>query len=295
MRKEPAHIGLIGYGSLMSGTGLDRLRVLHAERVQLRNARRGFAKYSLHGDHFAMALEPIDASVPIEGRVLGGDDAGAYPEALLFKVSPVQLHGVSQREGYDPDKLSQLDDEAAARDLSLAEFLWALLSEEGFDVARYRRRLFALTSYTSQHYVPHPVPLGQRGCAITFLAPGIEGSGSPDVVPIRVRTGNPPLMSAVEVWRERSNGSQLRYLTTCFLGALHGICLHDLICGLNDDDELYRHLRPALGRERDAEQRRFLAATGLGEETYRSVFGDRSRLPRRSGLNHLFDDKDSGA
>ena len=92
MLRDSADIGLIGYGSLMSGTGLGRLRVLHAERVELHNARRGFAKYSRYGDHFAMALEPIDASAPITGSVLAAAEAG-HPEGLLFKVSSSQLRG----------------------------------------------------------------------------------------------------------------------------------------------------------------------------------------------------------
>jgi len=293
MLRDSADIGLIGYGSLMSGTGLGRLRVLHAERVELHNARRGFAKYSRYGDHFAMALEPIDASAPITGSVLAAAEAG-HPEGLLFKVSSSQLRGVSEREAYDAHKLAELEEKAAARDLSLAEFLWTLLSAESFDIPRYRARLFRLTRYTSRHYVPHPVTLGDRGYAITFLAPGAEGSGSPDVVPERVRTGNPPLMSAVEAWRERSTESQLKYLATCFLGALHGVCVRDLSTGLNDESELYQQLRLALARERAAERQRFLDATGLEEETYRSVFGEHTRLARRSGVSHLFDDVDSG-
>lgn len=272
----------------MSGTGLGRLRVMHAERVELHNARRGFAKYSRYGDHFAMALEPIDAAAPITGCVLAAEEAG-HPEALLFKVSSPQLRGVSEREAYDADKLALLEGEAAARSLSLAEFLWTVFSDESFDIPRYRARLFRLTHYTSQHYVPHPVPIGDRGYAITFLAPGAEGSGSPDVVPVRVRTGNPPLMSATEVWRERANESQIKYLATCFLGALHGICLRDLSVGLDDDSELQRQLRLALARERAAERQRFLDATGLEEEVYRSVFGEHARLARRSGVSHLFD------
>jgi hypothetical protein len=290
------HTWLIGYGSLMSGTGLDELRALHAERVELRNARRGFAKHSRYGDHFAMALEPIDASAPIEGRVLGpGDDAGGSPEALLLEVSATELRHFSRREGYSPEILAGLHAEAAAQRVSLGELLWRVLSDSGFDVVRYRERLFIRTAYTSAHYIPHPVPLAGRGYAVTFLAPGAEGSGSASVVPVRMRTGNPPLMTAAQAWAGRPNESQLAYFTTCFLGALHGICQRDLIADLDDASELYRRLRAALASNRAAEPARFLAATGLQPDGYRAVFGDGARLALRSGLSRLFDGGGSGA
>ncbi len=101
-------------------------------------------------------------------------------------------------------------------------------------------------------------------------------------------------MSAVEVWRERSNESQIKYLATCFLGALHGICLRDLSVGLKDESELRGQLRLALARERAAERQRFLDATSLEDSVYRSVFGEHARLQQRSGVSHLFDDVDTG-
>jgi hypothetical protein len=284
-------IALIAYGSLMSGHGLAPLGRLHATRaarVALHNVRRGFAKHSQRGNRLAMALDPIRDGVAIEARVLAADDpVGTAPEGLLLEVSPAALRLISLREAYDPNALGQLQQAAAAHGLSLPEYLWVQLADAGFDTANYRARLFAQVGYTSPHYVPHPVALGDGQRALTFLAPGGEGSGPSRVVPVRVRTGNGPLLSAAAAWRDRPNETQLAYLTTCFLGAQHGICLRDLVDDADADNQLDALLRASLQRDGLAEMQRFLAATGLGADTYRWQLGDPASLPARSGLSHL--------
>jgi hypothetical protein len=82
--------------------------------------------------------------------------------------------------------------------------------------------------------------------------------------------------------------TQLAYLTTCFLGAQHGICLRDLIDDEDADIELEALLRAGLGRDGPGEMRRFIAATAFVAETNRTFFGDPAALPARSGLSHLF-------
>lgn len=287
---------MIAYGSLMSGYGLQplgRLRARTAARVALLNARRGFAKYSQRGDRYALALEPIDTAVPIGARRLEArEPASAEPEGLLLLLSSADLDRVATREGYDATAFRQLRDEAMRRACSLAELLWTLLESADFDIARYRRRLLELTGYTSPHYIPHPVALGDER-ALTFLAPGREGSGSERVVPVRLRTGDRPPMSALQAWRARPNPTQLEYFVACFLGALHGICQRDLIDDLPNDSDLCIHLRAALAREREAETDRFLAATGLRADTYGAVFGSPAVLVARSRLSYLFDDGES--
>lgn len=289
---------LIAYGSLMSGLGLEplgRLQVAGAARVALHNARRGFAKYAQRGDRFALVLEPITAAAPIEARSLAPDEpAGPLPEGLLLAVSPSALERISAREGYEPGAMRALLRRAGAHGMALPDFLWEQLSAAEFDTLAYRERLFAALDYTSPHYIPHPVVVGGSRYGIAFLAPGTEGSGSPRVVPVRARTGNQPLMSAAAAWRERPNASQLSYFATCFLGALHGICQRDLIDDVDPNHDLYTALRAQLARERGAERRRFLAATGLGDESYRRALGDPTALPARSGLSHLLDEPGAG-
>lgn len=288
----PNDIALIAYGSLMSGHGLEplgRLRAARAARVALYNARRGLAKHSQRGNRFAMVLDRIADGVPMEARVLSADEpAGPTPEGLLLEVSPAVLRSISMREGYDPNALDTLRLAAAHEGMSLADSLWAQLSEVGFDTAVYRARLFAQLGYTSPHYIPHPVGLSDGRRALTFLAPGREGTGSPRVISIRMRTGDSPLLTPAAAWKLRPNETQLAYLTTCFLGAQHGICLRDLIDDEDADIELEALLRAGLGRDGPAEMRRFLAATGFAAETYRTLFGDPAALPARSGLSHLF-------
>ncbi|MGH7905065.1 MAG: hypothetical protein ACREP6_00390, partial [Candidatus Binataceae bacterium] len=103
---------IVGYGSLLSGFGLlaerrpGRGRKLVAQAafpVTLRNARRGLAKPSSHGDYLAMDLEPIDCMRPITGRAglrAGADGIGAL--GLEFNISSIRV--IAQREEYSPDK-----------------------------------------------------------------------------------------------------------------------------------------------------------------------------------------------
>ena len=63
-------VTVIGYGSLMSGTGLSSsgaLDVKKAHIVALENCQRGFAKLSSYGDRFAMDI--VASAWPLTGRV----------------------------------------------------------------------------------------------------------------------------------------------------------------------------------------------------------------------------------
>jgi hypothetical protein len=103
------------------------------------------------------------------------------------------------------------------------------------------------------------------------------------------RGGNQPWMTSLQAWRARSNPTRIADFLACFLGALHGICQRDLIEDLADGEELLAQLRRALRGELAAERSRFLAATGMDEERYRSALGDCADLPDRSGRSRLFD------
>src|SRR5881397_2186352 len=103
-RNPSADVITIGYGSLMSGLGLlplGRLRVRAAARVALSNARRGFGKFSQHGDRFAMLLEPAQAGQPIEAQLLAAD-APPSPqlEGIAYVLQPNEFARLCDREGY---------------------------------------------------------------------------------------------------------------------------------------------------------------------------------------------------
>ena len=295
MPPSAADVTVLGYGSLMSGLGLQpfgRLRVRGVSRVTLSNARRGFAKFSQHGDRFAMALEPLDATHPLRARLLAAKASAVdAPEGLAFLLSAEDFASLCEREGYSPVAVQRLRDAARRRGLELAEFLWALLLEDAdADTARFRQHLFRLADYTSPHYIPHPVPLDGDHIALTFLAPGREGSGAPQVIPVRVRTGNDALMTAVEAWRRKPNHTQLAYFATCLLGGVHGICVRDVLGPLAADPALAAHLRDMLATEGPAEIGRFLDHTGLDHSAYGQAFGAVGDCIRRSGLAEFLAD-----
>jgi hypothetical protein len=286
---QSSDVVVIGYGSLMSGLGLQpfgRLQVRVAVRVALPNARRGFGKLSQHGDRFAMVLEPVRADEPLAGQALAADaPASAVPEGIAFAVRPNDLARLSNREGYSSGAMQRLRQEAVARRQDLAAFLWSHLEAAGFATTVYRERLFKLIGYTSPHYVPHPVRMDGGQFAITFLAPGREGSGAASVVPVRVRTGNVELMTAPEAWRQKPNRTQLAYFTTCFLGGMHGVYLQDLLLPLAEDVALAARLRDAIRNEQQQELSRFLDMTGLDHSTYWQHFGPPTHAMQRSGLD----------
>jgi hypothetical protein len=282
---------VIGYGSLMSGLGLLQsgpLRVRAAVRIALHHARRGFGKFSQHGDRFAMVLEPVGEHQPIEARTVSvTDPPGEVPEGIGLLVQGNDLAQLCDREGYSGGAARRLRDEATQRGQDLAAFLWTLLADTGFDTPRFRQRLFSLVGYTSPHYLPHPVRLDEQRFALTFLAPGREGTGSARIVPVRVRTGNESLMTVSEAWRRKPNRTQLSYFVTCLLAGVHGVCIGDILDPLAHDPALAQHLRTAVAAEQRQELRRFLDMTGLDQAAYWEAFGPPTHAVRRSGLEQF--------
>jgi hypothetical protein len=279
-------IFLLGYGSLTSGLGLCGLRPLPArrlERVRLLNCRRGFGKPSQYGDRLAMVLEPLRDDEPIRAEPLGSAPAQAAvsPEALLLALSMEDLTRVARREGYRPEALLSLDEQARSEGTTLPEYLWNVLASISFDRGAYRRELVCRVGYTSPHYVPHPVPVGDGAVAITFLAPGVEGSGAPDIVPMRVAAGSTAVLSMVAAWRAKRNASQLEYFLMCLLGAVHNLSLADVFDGMEEEAELRRRLADLAAPEMEAEPERFRDALCLSREDYDHRFG---RGPHRPSL-----------
>lgn len=279
---------VIGYGSLMSGHGLRPLAATPAHgafRVALSNAKRGFGKYAQRGDHYAMVLEPSDISTPIRARSLAPDDRGDGVEALAIDASGDLFTALCSREGYPPEAGTALLSHVSATNVGV--FLWNLLNEAERDIARFRERLVELTGYATPHYTPHPVPLDDGRCAVTFLAAGHEGSGDPATIPVRVATGHTALLRADEAWAKKPNDSQRSYFKLCLLAALHGIRLHDafpeLAAGSPPDDGLIEACRAAWNDE----HAHFLRATGLDAESYQARFGSPRTALVRGGLAGL--------
>lgn len=284
-------VTIIGYGSLMSGLGLSgsgTLQVKEAFVVALAGCTRGFAKLSRYGNHFAMALEIPHP--PLVGRVVSpASMPNGEIEALALTVPLDDLCRLVKREGYDPKVIRRLVKMAQARGLNLADFLWELHAEADHDVVTYRRRLFALTNFTSAHYIPHPVRVAGAGCALIFLAPGFEGTGSDEVVSIRQRTGMHTVLNTKEVWQQKPNEDQIAYFLYCLLGGVHGICVRHLLPVAADDPALVTALTGQLVQALRDEGERFLTATGITRENYRRTFGDPEAALARSGLKEFFD------
>ncbi len=282
-------ITVIGYGSLMSGTGLvssGALQVKEARIVALHNCRRGFAKLSAYGDRFAMDIEA--PMWPLTGRLLTPDTPPqGGVEALALTVPLADACRLAKREGYNPAITQQLAELAQSRHLGLAEFLYHLHTEANHDIVAYRRRLFALTGFASPHYTPHPVHLAEQGYALVFLAPGFEGTGSDQVISIRQQTGVHTPMSAAETWQHKQNEDQLAYFVFCFLGGAHGLDMRDILPEIKTDPVLTSALKPRLQQSISREREHFLAVTSLTLEQYRQSFGEPEVAFSRSGLKEF--------
>ena len=275
----------------MSGLGLQpfgRLHVRAAARVALPNTRRGFGKLSQYGDRFAMVLEPVHTDTPLAAQSVAAEaPVSGAPEGIAFWVRPNDLAHLCEREGYSGGAMQRLRQEAATHRQDVATFLWSQLEAAGFVTSAFRERLFKLIRYTSPHYIPHPLRLDSGQLAITFLAPGPEGSGTASVVPVRMRTGSVELMTAPEAWRRKPNATQLAYFATCLLGGMHGICLQDVLGPLMDNATLAARLRDTVRGEQHKEVPRFLDMTGLDHRTYWQHFGPPTHSMRRSGLEEF--------
>ena len=280
-------VTVIGYGSLMSGQGLSSSGTFQVRRaciVTLADCRRGFAKLSRYGDRFAMDLEI--ARVPLRGRtVTPATLPNGEVEALALTLPLDDACRLAKREGYDPLVLQRLAETAHVHGLSLAAFLWRLHAETGHEIAAYRRRLFALTGFTSAHYIPHPVSLGNTEYALIFLAPGFEGTGADEVMSVRQQTGIRTVMRTTEAWRQKPSPDQLAYFLVCLLGGAHGICIRDLLPITQEDSELNAELGWRAAEALRQEIACFQNATGLSPAQYCQAFGRPEAALVRSGLS----------
>jgi hypothetical protein len=280
-------VTVIGYGSLMSGQGLSSSGTLQVRRaciVALADCRRGFAKLSRYGDRFAMDLEI--ARVPLRGcTITPATVPNGEVEALALTLSLDDACRLAKREGYDPLALQRLAENAHVQGLGLAEFLWKLHAETGHEIVAYRRRLFALTGFTSAHYIPHPVSLGNTDYALIFLAPGFEGTGVDEVMSVRQQTGMRTIMRTTEAWRQKPTPDQFAYFLVCLLGGTHGICIRDLLPMTQEDPELSVELSRQAAAALRQEVACFQNATSLSPAQYYQAFGRPEAALVRSGLS----------
>jgi hypothetical protein len=285
-------VTVIGHGSLMSGQGLSfsgTLRVKAASIVALTGCKRGFAKLSRYGDRFATDVE--SHQWPLAGRQIAPTIAPTGEiEALALTVSLEDFCRLVKREGYSPTAIEHLAIEAHAQGRALADFLWQVHVEAEHDRVAYRCRLWALTGFTSPHYIPHPVRLADGSYAVIFLAPGFEGTGADEIISVRQETGIGAVMNTSETWRRKPNEDQLTYFLSCLLGGVHGINVRDLLLSVKEEPVLIERLRERLNHSLAEEQERFLMATSLSREYYRQIFGDSDIALERSGLAEFLSD-----
>ena len=141
-----------------------------------------------------------------------------------------------------------------------------------------------MTGFTSPHYIPHPVRLDPESCALIFLAPGGEGTGTDEVISVRQETGIQAVMNTSETWRRKPNDDQLAYFLSCLLGGVHGINVRDFLTPVREERTLAERLGDQLRQRLVVEQEQFLAITSLSREHYQRAFGDPDVALNRSGL-----------
>jgi len=275
---------IVGYGSLMSGSGLlavrrggkSRLVAKGAFPVLIRDVRRGLAKPSSHGDYLAMDIEPRTAAAPLSARIGSVARAGEIG-GLGLVFDRASAPALARREEYSAEKFVELITLADRAELSLGEFLFELSARAGHRLLDYRRALFELLGYTSPGYIFHPLRFDEGFTAIIAIGSGFEGSGADEIVSRRRACGMAHLLSLSQALDGRrgcavDRRAQIGYFVECLLGAWHGLDLSDLLGQLDFESELARELSVELDRASNAEQAYFLAATSLDERNYQERF-----------------------
>jgi hypothetical protein len=278
---------VVGYGSLLSGHGLNRTpfvaRDVHP--VSIHNARRGLAKWSSHGRYLAMDIEPVNRATPISASIgLGGAGIGG----LLLSFDRTDARKIAQREDYKSDAFERLIGLADRAGQQLGEFLMAIAIKTNFDLLAYRIALREMLDYTSPGYIFHPVPLDDGRFAIIAIGSGFEGSGDPKVVSRRKEFGMDRLLTLDESMRVEISGfdraGEIGYYAECLLGGLHGVDVGDLALGFDTDADWVRNLAAHLGPIAAGERERFIGATSLDAGRY----GERFSSKRVTSLAPLF-------
>jgi hypothetical protein len=269
---------VVGYGSLLSGRGLNRTPLVARDvhPVSIQNARRGLAKWSSHGRYLAMDIEPVDRATPISASI-GLDGAGIG--GLLLSFDRTNARKIAQREDYKADSFERLIGLADRAGQQLGEFLMAIAIETNFDLLAYRIALREMLDYTSPGYIFHPVPLDDGRFAIIAIGSGFEGSGDLRIVSRRKEFGMDRLLSLEEAMRTEIPGldraGQSGYYAECVLGGLHGLNVGDLAPRYDPNALLARGFAVCLRGLGIFERERFIEATSLNAERYEARFSAR--------------------
>ena len=281
---------VVGYGSLLSGRGLNRTPLVarDAHPVSIHNARRGLAKWSSHGSYLAMDVEPVDRAKPISASI-GLDGAGIG--GLLLAFDRADARKIARREDYKPDAFGRLIELAERAGMPLGEYLMEIASDTNFDLLAYRGALRTMLDYTSPGYIFHPIEIDDGRIAIIAIGSGFDGSGDPEVVSRRREFGMDRLLSLEESIRAEIPGfdraGQIGYYAECILGGLHGLDIGDLAAGFDAEAGWARDLAAHLGPLARGERERFIEATSLDAARYRERFS--FSLPRTPGLAALLE------
>ena len=279
---------VVGYGSLLSGRGLNRTPLVarDAHPASIHNARRGLAKWSSHGSYLAMDVEPVDRAKPISASI-GLDGAGIG--GLLLAFDRADARKIARREDYKPDAFGRLIELAERAGMPLGEYLMEIASDTNFDLLAYRGALRTMLDYTSPGYIFHPIEIDDGRIAIIAIGSGFDGSGDPEVVSRRREFGMDRLLSLEESIRAEIPGfdraGQIGYYAECILGGLHGLDIGDLAAGFDAEAGWARDLAAHLGPLARGERERFIEATSLDAARY----GERFPTRRTSSLAALLE------
>lgn len=278
---------IAGYGSLLSGHGMltvrrrgkSRLVARDAFPLALRNARRGLAKPSSHGQYLAMDLEPIASEKPIQGR-LGRDAGEGEIGALGLVFDRHWAEMIARREEYDPGKFLELLAIADRADQPIGSFLLEIAHSVDFNLLAYRSSLFELLGYTSPGYIFHPLPLDDGRVALVAIGSGFEGSGHHTVLSWRSKYEMHRLLNLAEALSlshlQIERQGQLGYVVECLLGGLHGLGTTDLLNGIDSSVPWVGELARLFAEAAANESAHFLTATSLSADRYLESFGDAS-------------------
>ncbi len=280
---------IFGYGSLMSYRGLFREKnteILDVFRVRIKG-RRGFAKPS-SSNIICMDIDDF----MLKGNTIKIDPQPGSVEGLLIKIKQVNFPKYCRREGYfNGNKLITFSSDYEC----IGEALWALF-QKSIDIdpiqsiKEYRKNLKKAINYTSEHYIPHPLDLGDLGFAITFIAPGKYGTGNASLTSRKEERNISHLLDITDVLKRKFLDKEafLNYTLDCLYGGVHGINIRDIINLIPKDSEFYKNVQKNLTKETINEEKICFANVIIGNiEFYEEKFGKIDQNLKRSGLNSI--------
>jgi len=285
---------VVGYGSFMSGHGLLRrpegsawssvssavsslvgLRqeeqgeaprqvVASAYPLALANCARVLVKRTVQ-DHLAMDLEPTPGIRTTARRLTRPFDfRDSEIGAILLELdfSDGVLSWLAARDGYGSALMKARD--ANTQGGPLGGFLLEVAASVGFDVAKYRSKLFS----NQEGYVPWPVAVTDGpdstsdGVAIAAVTGGVSKANPTLVQNLSTFFRDDPYLNR-----------QADYLIECLLGAVHGLKIDDLLRKkVSGPKKWSKEFQTLLLQRAEKEPELFRLATGLSQSDYQQRF-----------------------